>query len=168
MRGPPFSQPPPPTPAASHTHTTPSGAAGRERPVSLDSNPAGTGPAAAGSRPAATMLSDRSALRVINGPGGAAVSAPRLGGPASGTRSRRPPTTPASLAQPPWGAAAPLSSRALWHWAWCRASPDWQKWQELGTSGCASTGRRITLWTLVPSLDHSQSWWMALGVLYPC
>lgn len=46
------------------------------------------------------MLSDRSALRVINGPGGAAVSAPRLGGPASGTRSRRPSAGDTGLSGP--------------------------------------------------------------------
>lgn len=52
-----------------------------------------------------------------NGPGGAAVSAPWPGGPASGRRPRRPPAKPASLVQLPWGATAPLRNRALWHWA---------------------------------------------------
>lgn len=48
-----------------------------------------------GAGPAATALSDRSALRVINGPGGAAVSAPRPCRPASGRQPRRPPARPA-------------------------------------------------------------------------
>ena len=47
-----------------------------------------------GAGPAATALSDRSALRVINGPGGAAVSAPRPCRPASGRQPRRPPARP--------------------------------------------------------------------------
>lgn len=50
--------------------------------------------------PAATALSDRSALRVINGPGGAAVSAPRPCRPASGRQPRRPPTRTTQLPQP--------------------------------------------------------------------
>lgn len=115
------------------------------RPVSLDSNWARTGQAAAGSRPAATMLSDRSALQVINGPGGAAVSEPQPIGPVSGSRSRRPLSRPASVAQPPWGAPAPLCNRALVQWAGYRASPDWQKWQELDTSRCTSAGQQVAL-----------------------
>lgn len=115
------------------------------RPVSLDSNWARTGQAAAGSRPAATMLSDRSALQVINGPGGAAVSEPQPIGPVSGSRSRRPLSRPASVAQPPWGAQAPLCNRALVQWAGYRASPDWQKWQELDTSRCTSAGQQVAL-----------------------
>ncbi|KAK2118245.1 hypothetical protein P7K49_005132 [Saguinus oedipus] len=47
--------------------------------------------------PAATALSDRSALRVINGPGGAAVSAPQRGGPAPRRWPRRPPARPSLL-----------------------------------------------------------------------
>lgn len=65
-----------------------------------------------------TALSDRSALRVINGPDGAAVSAPQRGRPAQRRQPRRPPARPALPGPASLGSLGVLVQRILDWWRW--------------------------------------------------
>lgn len=132
-----------------HTHTTPSGAAGL---VSLDWNPAGTGPAAAGSRACGDHAAGSQRPPGYYRPGGAAVSAP----PARRTCLWDAVSAPADdtgLSGPAsWGAAALLPAEPCGTGPDVGRAPTGRDGKIWALSGCASTGRRITLWHLCPAL----------------
>lgn len=122
-----------------------------------------------GSRAWATALSDRSALRVINGPGGAAASAP---GPANlpgrdslGARQRN----LASLARPPGEQWRPGATEL------CGAGPDSERVPKGGGGqSWAGADTPLQCWVgvdLVPSCAQpwsSQSRWTSQGVPSSC
>lgn len=62
-----------------HEGSYPAGTTSQEHPVSFDSNWAERARQTREARLSATVLSESQSLRVINGPGGAAVSAPWCG-----------------------------------------------------------------------------------------